>query len=129
MHEDETKQPADEGRLDLRVMALVARLHAEGKYEDAKTVDQLMSRLEHTRYWYATRHQRLWHWAHAELAEPQRTRYFSIVANGTADVNEPPTYAQQFNVMKWRMEEAERQLAALRHNAQAQAPTKAAQRP
>lgn len=115
-HEDETKQPADEGRLDRRVMALVARLHAEGKHEDAKTVDQLMSSLEHTRYWYATRHERLWHWAKTELAEPQRTRYFSIVANGTADVNEPPTYAQQFNVMKWRMEEAERQLAALRHN-------------
>jgi hypothetical protein len=114
-HEDRPMQLAHVDRFERRAMELVARLHAVGQHEDAKTVDQVMCSLEHTRYWYAIRHERLWHWAHAELTEPQKTRYFSILANGTADVNEPPpTYAQQFTAMKFRMEEAERQLAALR---------------
>lgn len=117
MADNATALPAEEGPLDLCVKALVERMKAAGQFEDAKLVTRLLGRLEHTQYWYATRHERLWHWAHAELSEQQRHRYFSIVANGTADVSEPPTYAQQFNRMQWRMEEAERQLAALQQSA------------
>jgi hypothetical protein len=59
--------------------------------------------------------QRLWQWAHEELSEPLKTRYFNIVANGVADVMEQPTYAQQFNVMKSRAIKAEAERDNLRH--------------
>ena len=95
------------------VSELSARLAQSGQTKDAKLVDDLLGRWQHTKCWYGTRHERLWHWAHAELNAEQKTRYFSIVANGTADMHEQPTYAQQFNTMKWRMEEAERKLAEL----------------
>ncbi len=100
--------------LDVRVSAIVERLRAANDVEAADLLDRVHSSLEHTRYWYGTRHERLWHWAHAELTEQQRQRFFSIVANGTASANEPPTYAQQFNMMKWRMEKAEAEVVALR---------------
>lgn len=95
------------------VKELSARLAKSGQTKDAKLVEDLSGRWQHTKCWYGTRHERLWHWAHAELTAEQKTRYFSIVANGTADMNEPPTYAQQFNTMKWRMKEAECKLAEL----------------
>ncbi|WAC72110.1 hypothetical protein OU995_21450 [Roseateles sp. SL47] len=53
----------------------------------------------------AQRSQRLWQWAHEELTEPLKTRYFNIVANGTADVMESPTYAQQYNLLRHRLDE------------------------
>lgn len=62
----------------------------------------------------AQRSQRLWKWAHEELSEPLKTRYFNIVANGTADWLEQPEYAQQYNAMKHRAERAEAELAQLR---------------
>ncbi|MFU6490262.1 hypothetical protein ACM8AO_14900 [Pseudomonas aeruginosa] len=70
--------------------------------------------LAFTKQWYAVRHERLWHWAHEELSEEQKRRYFNIVANGTAEHNEPPIYAQQLCRMKHRAESAEQELAALR---------------
>ncbi len=70
--------------------------------------------LAFTEQWYAVRHERLWHWAHEELSEEQKRRYFNIVANGTAEHNEPPIYAQQLCRMKHRAESAEQELAALR---------------
>lgn len=99
---------------DQQVEALVAQLKEAGNADAAKLVKRLHSSLDHTRYWYGTRHERLWHWAHEELNEQQRNRYFSIVANGTADMTEPPTYAQQFNQMRWRMEAAEKERDQLR---------------
>ena len=62
----------------------------------------------------AQREHRLWQWAHEELSEPLKTRYFNIVANGTADVMEQPVYAQHFNMMKHRAESAESERDALR---------------
>ena len=76
-------------------------------------LDRATKSLEHTRYWYGTRLERLWHWAHEELTEPQKSRYFSIVANGTADVNEPPTYARQLNVMNHDLKRSEAELASV----------------
>lgn len=104
----------DELEFDLQVAGLIARLESANDDTGAELVKRLHGRLEHTRYWYGTRHKRLWHWAHAELNEQQRNRFFSIVANGTAETNEPPTYAQQYNQMKWRMEKAEAELAAIK---------------
>jgi outer membrane murein-binding lipoprotein Lpp len=57
---------------------------------------------------------RLWAWAHEELSEPLKTRYFNIVANGTADVMEQPTYAQQYNGQKYRADAAEAERDSLR---------------
>ncbi|HHM6458659.1 TPA: hypothetical protein ACRMBV_003051 [Pseudomonas aeruginosa] len=73
--------------------------------------------LAFTEQWFAVRHERLWHWAHEELSEEQKRRYFNIVANGTAEHNEPPIYAQQLCRMKHRAESAEQELATLRARA------------
>lgn len=70
--------------------------------------------LAFTEQWYAVRHERLWHWAHEELSEEQKRRYFNIVANGTAEHSEPPTFAQQLCRTKHRYECAEKEVAALR---------------
>jgi len=74
----------------------VARLKAE-------------SRAAHTEYWYAVRNARLDDWARNEIPDDLRKQYFDIAANGSL-ANEPPTYAQQFNQMKWRAESAEEKL-------------------
>ncbi len=99
----------NEAPLDVQVAALVEQLTAAGKPDGAELVERLHSKLEFTNYWYGTRHKRLWQWAHDELSQEQRERYFSIVANGTAGAHEPPTYAQQYNTMQYRMEQAEQQ--------------------
>lgn len=77
-------------------------------------VEKAQNALAFTEQWYGVRHKRLWHWAHAELNEEQKRRYFNIVANGTAEHSEPPTYAQQLCRMKHRYECAEKEVEALR---------------
>lgn len=67
----------------------------------------------------AQREVRLWHWAHEELNEEQKNRYFNIVANGTADVYEVPTYAQQYNSLKHEAERLKKEVAKLRTGDQA----------
>ncbi|MCG6990774.1 hypothetical protein LDP20_02775 [Pseudomonas aeruginosa] len=79
-----------------------------------KEVAAAQKNLAFTEQWFEVRHERLWHWAHEELSEEQKRRYFNIVANGTAEHNEPPIYAQQICRMKHRAESAEQELAALR---------------
>ncbi|MHB2135455.1 hypothetical protein R5H17_027730 [Pseudomonas aeruginosa] len=77
-------------------------------------VEKAQNALAFTEQWHGVRYERLWHWAHAELDEEQKRRYFNIVANGTAEHSEPPTYAQQLCRMKHRYECAEKEFAALR---------------
>jgi hypothetical protein len=101
-------------RLDVQVFEMIVRLRAANNDDAATLLDHVHTRLEHTQCWYGSVHERLWHWAHEELNDQQRERFFSIVANGTAAVNEPPSYAQQFNMMKWRMKRAEAELATLK---------------
>jgi hypothetical protein len=79
-------------------------------------IEQLNDRVAHTREWYAVRMERLkdfakekgiWH----EVA--------SILANGTMTgldsdgkwVYDPPTYAQQMNMLKWQVEKLQKELA------------------
>lgn len=100
---DERMFTLEQERDQLR--AEIARLTTD--LDDAKEI--LAYRDERS----AQRWQRLWQWAHEELSEPLKTRYFCIVANGTADVMESPTYAQQFNQMKHRAESAEAEVARL----------------
>ncbi len=97
------RKSQDEGRLSLA--------HGVSALEYARLAD----RLEWTRQWYGVRSKRLWDWAHDELPPSLRTRYFSIVANAKVDVFEPPTYDQQMNVLRHRLEEAERQLEVANH--------------
>lgn len=77
-------------------------------------IKKAQNALAFTEQWYGVRHERLWHWAHAELNEEQKRRYFNIVANGTAEHSEPPTFAQQLCRTKHRYECAEKEVAALR---------------
>lgn len=66
---------------------------------------------DHTRYWYGCRIERL-----TALAKEKGIwrEVAAIIANGTADPMEPPTYAQQFNTMVHRMASAERWASKLR---------------
>ncbi|HHN0112333.1 TPA: hypothetical protein ACRMT7_006030 [Pseudomonas aeruginosa] len=77
-------------------------------------VEKAQNALAFTEQWRGVRYERLWHWAHAELNEEQKRRYFNIVANGIAEHSEPPAYAQQLCRMKHRHECAEKEVAALR---------------
>jgi len=83
-------------------LATIANLRAE--------LAEANRRREHTEQWYAVRCERLWHWAHED--EEHRGEYFSIIANGTTSGFEPPSYAQQLNMAKYRAEKAEAELAA-----------------
>lgn len=90
-----------------------AKLEAEAQAL-REEVEKAQNALAFTEQWHGVRYERLWHWAHAELDEEQKRRYFNIVANGTAEHSEPPTYAQQLCRMKHRYECAEKEVAALR---------------
>ncbi|MBG4453250.1 hypothetical protein I5F71_02425 [Pseudomonas aeruginosa] len=90
-----------------------AKLRAEAQAL-REEVEKAQNALAFTEQWHGVRYERLWHWAHAELDEEQKRRYFNIVANGTAEHSEPPTYAQQLCRMKHRYECAEKEAAALR---------------
>jgi Tfp pilus assembly protein PilN len=88
-------------------------------------LEQLAKKIKHSDYWYGTRYETLFHWAHRELNESQKNQYFSIVANGSAHPDHPPTYAQQMNRLKWKVEAAEKErdmlkaeLEALRKDAE-----------
>ncbi len=91
----------------------IEELRAEAKAL-REEVEKAQNALAFTEQWHGVRYERLWHWAHAELDEEQKRRYFNIVANGTAEHSEPPTYAQQLCRMKHRYECAEKEAAALR---------------
>lgn len=72
-------------------------------------IERLEKRLRHHEQWHTTRFETLWHWAHKELAEPQLTQYFSIVANGISHPDHPPTYAQRLNSLIGRFEAVEKE--------------------
>jgi len=67
--------------------------------------DRALRSQEHTQQWYGERWVRLTD----ELRDTEHwERVCNILANGTAEVTEPPTYAQQLNIAKYRAAEAER---------------------
>ncbi len=69
------------------------------------------SSLQFCREWYSCRFERLSKFIREEIPEPQKTRYFSIIANGAADHREPNTYAQQMNTLRYEKEQAESKCA------------------
>jgi hypothetical protein len=70
-------------------------------------------RVESVHEWYANRFERLRIWANTSLTESQRHQYFNIVANGTAEMHEPPTYAQLMNVKRHTIEARDAAIAKL----------------
>lgn len=80
--------------------------------------DAEKDRAQHTQEWYATRWRRLKEWARKDIPDNLSNQFFSIIANGTKDPFEPPTYAQQMNVLKHHLERAVRKLSTSRKQAQ-----------
>ncbi len=102
---------------DLRLL-ISERDKAEAEAQALREeVEKAQNALAFTEQWHGVRYERLWHWAHAELNEEQKRRYFNIVANGTAEHSEPPTFAQQLCRAKHRYECAEKEVATLRARA------------
>lgn len=66
-----------------------------------REVERLRKRVEHTEQWYAVRFERIRDEAKAAGIWP---RIACIMANGTAEATEPPTYAQQMNVLRHEVE-------------------------
>jgi hypothetical protein len=99
----------------LRAVAEAERDQARAELAQARAeLKRLQDKAEFITERRAQKSHRLWAWAHEELSEPLKTRYFNIVANGTADVMEQPTYAQQYNGQKYRAEAAEAERDTLR---------------
>jgi len=67
-----------------------------GEFE--KTED-LKRKLEHTEEWYAVRLKALEDWARKN----NHIEFFEILANGHL-LKDPPIYAQQMNILKWKLE-------------------------
>lgn len=61
--------------------------------------DKMATELDSTQQWYAVRFERLKDLART-LTEPVQHEFFSILANGTADAAEPPSYSLQMNVLR-----------------------------
>lgn len=70
-------------------------------------------RVTFTDEWYANRFERLRVWANTSLTESLRHQYFNIVANGTAEAHEPPTYARLLNVKQHAIDRMSHHIAAL----------------
>lgn len=81
-------------------------------------IDQLLAELEqaqesrqHTQEWYSQRWERLKEWARREIPEQLREEFFSIIANGTKNATESPTYGQQMQLLKNKAELLQSRLA------------------
>ncbi len=68
--------------------------------EQAKTIAGLTESKAFIVQWYAQRWERLKDWARKEIPADLTEQFFSIVANGTKDPCEPPTYGQQMNILR-----------------------------
>lgn len=76
--------------------------------------ERLTARVQHTQQWYAERWQWMQHWFRTTGKDlPIANQFWSIIANGTPDVNTPPTYQQQLNIALHRAEAAEARWKAL----------------
>lgn len=73
--------------------------HHEKEQWLTEVIEEGRKILEFRDSWYAVRFKRLREWV-KDLPEKKRKEYFSIVANGTSNQFEPPTYAQIINILK-----------------------------
>jgi hypothetical protein len=100
-----------EGAARVTVKALDEALPQRGPHRVQKYVVE--DRVEFVHEWYANRFERLRVWANTSLTESLRHQYFNIVANGTAEPGEPPTYAQLMNVKQHTVDRMAHHIAAL----------------
>ena len=95
-----------------RELAETRRLYAKSindrvlaREEAKKAVD----RKESSERWYAARFETLREWA-KDLPEEKKRQYFNIVANGMADIHDPPTYARLMEIYRYKAETLERMI-------------------
>jgi hypothetical protein len=81
----------------------IEELKAAKQEAEDKLAEAIFTK-EHTQYWYAVRLERIKDSAKAHGIWPEIA---AIIANGTANAFEPPTYAQQLNRAIHRAEAAE----------------------
>jgi hypothetical protein len=108
-----------------RIYGILERDRAEEECDEGGAPDlvrRLQETVEHTNYFYGHRMQRLEQFAKERGLWPE---FAAILANGTLDVTEPPTYAQQLNDMRHRAEKAEREVRELRDRLAATSPDQA----
>lgn len=67
-------------------------------------IKELEKSRQSTQEWYAQRWETLKDWAR----DHGHTEVFSILANGISTPQDPPTYAQQMNTLKHKLEAAEK---------------------
>jgi len=101
----------DEAAANATVKALDRAVPQYGPHRVQKYVVE--DRVEFVHEWYANRFERLRVWANTSLTESLRHQYFNIVANGTAEAHEPPTYAQLMNVKQHAVEARDAAIAKL----------------
>ncbi len=77
-------------------------------------ITELKEENQHIREWYSSRLERLSQFIREEIPEPQKTRYFSIIANGAADHMESNTYECQLIKRNRRIEALEKACAEMR---------------
>ncbi len=76
-------------------------------------LEKAESSLQFCRDWYSCRLERLSKFIREEIPEPQKGRYFSIIANGAADHMEQNTYGYQMNLIRIEKEQAESKVKEL----------------
>jgi len=81
----------------------------EKYYDKCEELNKAESAMEFTEQWYAERIRRVDDLIRDE-APQLRDRYCAILANGTAEVGEPATYAQQLNTARYLRQQAEGEL-------------------
>jgi len=102
---------SDEGSAEVTAAALNQNMSQYGPHRVQKYVVE--DRVEFVHEWYANRFERLRVWANTSLTESLRHQYFNIVANGTAEMHEPPTYAQLLNTKQHAIDRMAHHIAAL----------------
>jgi hypothetical protein len=73
-------------------------------------IEKLKRSCKFTQEWYAQRWETLKDWAR----DHGHTEVFSILANGIPTPQDPPTYAQQMNILKHGLKAAEAKIATVR---------------
>lgn len=103
---------ATKGSAEVTAAALGQSVPQYGPYRVQQYVTQ--ETLDFSQSWYAARWERLDQLVREEATEEFKSRWFNVMANGTADVHEPPTYAGLLNRHRFATEKAQEEVVALK---------------
>lgn len=98
--------------MDLEQCATIAKRLEARVLDLDNDIERAKAARARTQQWYAVRWKRLQEWARAEIPDNLSQEFFSIVANGTKNVHEEPTYAQELNLATFRADEMRKQVRA-----------------